>query len=237
MKSIGIIGAGSFGVFLAKHLEQTCQVKLYSKSGRGGKWAASLDEVAKCDYLILSIPLEAYTEVLQNLKPLIGEQTVIVDVCSVKEKPVETIKAILPGQPVVATHPLFGPESATESLAGHTLVLCPDVSTKEPLQKVASFVARLGMDVVQMSCAEHDKEMAVVQGLTFFIARSLHEMGIHNQRLQTPTFMRLLYLAEIDSHHSDELFYTIQQGNAQAIAVRERFLKTVNELNQSIESE
>ncbi len=222
---------------MAKHLEQHCTVKLYSKSGRGGKWAASLEDVAVCDYLILSVPLEAYAEVLQSVKPLIGAETVIVDVCSVKQKPVEIITEILPDQPMVATHPLFGPESASESLVGHTLVLCPEVSDKESVEKISSFASNLGMDVVEMTCEEHDAEMAVVHGLTFFIARSLREMGIHDQRLQTPTFKRLLYLAEIDSHHSDQLFYTIQRGNPKATTVRDRFLRTVNELNKSIESE
>lgn len=235
MKTIGIIGAGSFGIFLARHLGKHAEVKIYSKSGRGGEWAASLEDVTRCDYLILSIPLEAYKEVLESVKPLINEKTVIVDVCSVKEKPVQLINDILPNQPVVATHPLCGPESAAESLEGHTLVLCPDASFKEPLEAISAFASKLGMKVERMTCVEHDEEMAMVQGLTFFIARSLHEMGIHDQRLQTPTFKRLLYLAEIDSHHSDELFYTIQRGNPRMEDVRNRFLKTVQELNDSIE--
>jgi prephenate dehydrogenase len=234
MTTVGIIGAGSFGMFLAEKLDVFCDVKISSRSGKGGKWAASLEEVAGCDYIIPSIPVEAYESTLTTLKTHIKKDSVIVDICSVKEKPGQIIKKVLPDNLLVATHPLFGPESAKDTLKGHCLVLCPDVSNTGELEKIATFAEVLELDVIQMTAVEHDQEMAVVQGLTFFIARTLHEVGIHRQKLETPSFKRLLHLAELETHHTDDLFYTIQNGNDQTTKIRQKFIDTTNKLNAAI---
>lgn len=237
MKTVGIIGFGSFGKFLAEKLSSHAKVLVYSQSGRTSSWMTSLEEVAAVDYLILSIPLDAYNETLTALKPHLTDRTVLVDVCSVKVKPIAKIREILPLQPLVATHPLFGPESAAVSLDGHTFVMCPELSTPEPYLHIKRFADSLGLKVVEMSAEEHDRELAVVHGLTFFIARSLEEMNIHDQKLHTPTFQRLLNIVEVDRHHSPELFRTIQNGNDYARDMRRRFIDTAQRVNKELEVE
>lgn len=233
MKTVGIVGGGSFGQLLAEKLDGKVEVLLSSRS-RQTRWSASLAEVAQADYLILAIPLTAYAAVLSELKSHLGSQTIIVDVCSVKVEPIELIRQILPDVKVVATHPLFGPESAAQSVQDHTVVLCPDVSDQEELAVIEVFVQSLGLKIVRMSAEEHDAQMAVVQGLTFFIARALKNTGIHQQKLETPSFRRLLHLAELEEHHSDDLFYTIQNGNPQTKAAREAFTQALVDLNAQI---
>lgn len=233
MKAVGIIGFGSFGKLLAEKLDPYCKVLVYSKSGKANKWAASFEAVATADFVIPSIPLNAYKEVLKKLKPLLNSRTVIVDVASVKVIPIELIQEILPGQPLVATHPLFGPESAKDSFAGHTLVLCPEAADQGSLSFVKRFVSdALGLRVVEISAQEHDREMAVVHGLTFFIARCLKDMHLHKQTLSTPTFEKLLKLAEIESHHSADLFHTIQAGNPYVKDVRKVFLAQATQIDK-----
>lgn len=234
MKSVGIIGFGSFGAFLAEQLSSFCQVKVYSASGRQNQWARSLKEIATCDFVIPAVPLEAYSTTLQELKPLLKPETVIVDICSVKVEPMQRIAELLPGQPTAATHPLFGPESAKDSLEGHVLVLCPDQSDPEALAQVQTFAETLKLKVITMTCQEHDQEMATVHGLTFFIAHALKDMGLHSQKLATPSFKKLLALAELEQHHSQDLFLTIQNGNPYTKKIREEFLKQANKLNQQI---
>ncbi|MEO5627920.1 MAG: prephenate dehydrogenase [Candidatus Saccharimonadales bacterium] len=234
MKSIGIIGFGSFGKFLAEQLSAHGEVKVYSASGKQSQWATSLQNVAECDYVIPAVPLEAYEKTLTELKPFLMPTTVIVDVCSVKVEPMQIIANCLPGQPVVATHPLFGPESAKDSLKDHVLVLCPDQSDVDQLQIVEKFAMNLELDVVKMTCTQHDQEMATVHGLTFFIAHALKDMGLHNQKLATPSFKKLLALAELEKHHSQDLFLTIQNGNPYTEAVRQQFVDEATKLNQQI---
>ena len=237
MKSVGIIGFGSFGRFLAEKLSSYAKVYVYSASGKASSWAASIEEIAVCDYIIPAIPLASYRDVLGQLKPHLAQRAVIVDVCSVKVTPLAIIRDVLPDQPVVATHPMFGPESASVSLEGHTIVMCPDVSAEEPYGLLRTYLTSVGLDVREMTLEEHDREIAVVQGLTFFVARTLETMGIHDQQLHTPSFSRLLKLAELEHHHSQELFETIQVGNPLTTDVRKRFLATAEQIHAELEEE
>lgn len=236
MKTVGIIGFGSFGKLAADIIDPHTEVKIYSpRSVVPDRWAASLSEVARADFVVLSIPLTAYSEFLPTLKPLLGQSSVVIDICSVKVRPMELLQELLPGQPLVATHPLFGPESAAKSVKGFTLVVCPESSDPEALETISEFARLQGIEVVRMTAEEHDQEMATVHGLTFFIAQSLVDMGLHSTRLATPSFKKLLQLAELEQHHSLELFQTIQAGNPKAAAVRHRFLEQSNRINTLIE--
>lgn len=219
---------------MAEKLDAHTKVLVYSASGKQSKWATTLEQVASADYVMLAIPLDAYADMLEQLKPLLAPHSVLVDVCSVKEKPLRIIREHLPDHRLLATHPLFGPESAARSLKGHVLVLCPEESDPDALQEAGEFAAGLGLEVKVMSAREHDREMATVHGLTFFIARILKDCSLHDQVLATPSFKRLLSLAELEQHHSDDLFYTIQAGNDQTAEIRDRFIRTAEALNATI---
>lgn len=236
MKTVGIIGFGSFGKFLAEKLSSHAKVLVYSEGGQANSWAASFDEVAACDVVIPAVPLSAYPEVLNLLAGSLRPDSVIVDICSVKVKPVEMITEILPHQPRVATHPMFGPESASVSFAEHTLVMCPEVSTPGPYDMVKRFAETLDLKVVEMTTQAHDQEIAVVQGLAFFVGRALNEFGIHDQKLRTPSFESLLSVAELEQHHSIELFRTIQTGNPWSEDVRTRFIDAARQVNADLQS-
>lgn len=238
MKTVGIVGFHGFGEFLAGWLDGHVQLRISSRSPGDvpEKWRATLAEAARCDYLVLSIPLSTYPVVLEQLRGSIGEHTVIVDVCSVKIKPIELIQKIVPGQRLIATHPLFGPQTAADSLVGHTLVICPEVSDDAQVKIVGDFAQSLGLKVVQKSAEQHDKDMAVVHGLTFFVARTLMNAGIHDVELQTPSFQKLLSLAELEMHHSSDLFNTIQSGNPYTKEVRELFVAEAMKINEQIDS-
>lgn len=238
MKTIGIVGygEGSFGQLLANNLSQVFTVKVSSRNPESvpKQWRAELAEVAQCDVLIPSIPLSVYEQFLTSISPLIAAHTIIVDVCSVKTQPIAIIKRILPNQPVVATHPLFGPQSAERGVYGHTLVMCPDVSTPEPYSQFKKLASQVGLRVVEKTAEEHDREMAVVQGLTFFVARALLNSGIHDMTLHTPSFKKLLSLAELESHHTDDIFRTIQKGNPYTAEIRAAFVREVDSLNNEL---
>lgn len=233
--TIGIIGAGSFGMFLAEKLAPFAEVKVYSRSGKGGRWNATLEATAQCDWLIPSIPLDAYDTSLAVFVSHVRPNTILVDVCSVKEVPMQHLERLFPDHRRVATHPLFGPESAGDSLVGHVVVLCKDFSDPSVYQTVKRFAEQLQLKVIEMTAAEHDREMAMVQGLTFFIARALKDMHLHKMQLETPSFKRLRHLADLEVHHSDELFKTIQRGNPQTAAVREIFLREAEAIHRQLE--
>lgn len=236
MKTVGIIGFNGFGEFLAGKLDPF--VKVCASSRNPGvvptKWRASFDRAVACDYLILSIPLSAYESVLLEVAKQITSSTVIIDVCSVKVRPVELLDRHLPGQKRVITHPLFGPQSAMDSLEGHTMVLCPEVSDKDHYSVIKEFCQSLGLTIAEISADKHDQEMANVHALTFFIARALVQMNVHESLLRTPSFQRILDLADLERHHSEDLFRTIQLSNPYATNAREAFITAAQKLNQTL---
>lgn len=237
MKTLGIIGYGHFGKFLVEKLTPHFNVKVYSASGKDNQWSTTLEDVATCDFLVLSLPLAKHSEVCEQLKPLLAAHTVIVDVCSIKEESGRIIKRHLPNQPLLSTHPLFGPESAQDSLDGHVIVLCPDMTADALLVPSKAFFETLGLQVVVMSSEEHDKSMALVQGLTFFVARVLKDFNLHESKLVTPSFKKLIALAELEKQHTKELFITVQKGNPHADAQRQRFIKRAQELQDLLSNE
>lgn len=231
MTSVGIIGFGSFGSFLASKLEGLCTVKVYDPNSQVPQmFASKLDDVSICDYVVLAIPLEAYKGVIDSIAGYLGKDTVVVDISSVKAEPARILHELLPDRKAVVMHPLFGPQSAASGLNGHTLVMCPEVSDPKPYASIKRFSQGLGLNVVEKSAENHDKDMAYAQGLTFFVARALMRMNIHSIELQTPSFKKLLDLAELESHHSDELFTTIQMGNAFTDVVRQEFTSQIDQI-------
>lgn len=236
-ETLGIIGYGHFGAFLAEKLSPHFDLKVYSPSGRANGWSASLEQVAMRDYVVLSLPLAKHAEVCEQIKPHVKPQTVIVDVCSIKEESSAIIQRHLPGQPLLSTHPLFGPESAADSLEGHTIVLCDDMTTPSLMEPSRQFFDALGLQTEIMSSRKHDENMALVQGLTFFVARALKDFNLGNSQLVTPSFKKLVALAELEAQHTPELFVTIQKGNPHAEAVRQQFLDRAGELQALLQKE
>jgi prephenate dehydrogenase len=235
MKSVGIIGYGSFGAFLVRKLSGKVGVKVhdpYADVPQG--LSCSIEAISKCEYVVLAIPVSAYKETLNKIKLLITSETVLVDISSVKSVPVSLLKEFLPKQKRVIMHPLFGPQSAEESFDGHVVVMCPSESDKESYDSVREYVESLGLKVVEKTPEEHDKEMALAQGLTFFLARALLRSQVHDVELITPSFKKLLDLAELESHHSEDLFKTIQLNNPYTAEMRSQFIQVIDNLNKEL---
>lgn len=231
--TLGIIGTGSFGKFLAEKLAPHFAVRLVGRSSI----AADFKNAVKSDYVVLAIPFAAYAEMLPRLRRLMPPTSVLIDVCSVKTLPVAAIREALPGQPLLATHPLFGPESAAKTIKGQTIIVCPQPGGDKLEQAASDMFRKLGLHVVGVSEAHHDQMMADLQGLTFFVARILALYGIGPRAVMTPSYQRLLELADLEKHHSVDLFATIQLANPYAAEARQKFLESTEQLAASLAKE
>lgn len=237
IQSIGIIGLGSFGQFLASLAPKDVAVWGSSRTVEqlDGVEIKSLEEVVKADVLILGFPLNAYETMLQKIAPLLPEDTLVVDVCSVKVKPEQLLEKHLPQHAnILSTHPLFGPQSAANGTRDHKLVVTKDIESEKSQELLQYCKGALELDVSHMTAEEHDRIMARVHALTFFIARSLHEMGLTNEQFMTPSYQQLLNMVAFDKNHSNELFDTIENGNPFATNVREEFIKQIEKVHHSI---
>jgi prephenate dehydrogenase len=157
----------------------------------------------------------------------------VVDVASVKVKPLAMMAALLPaGADWLGTHPMFGPQSGREGIAGLRVALCaPDRARRARL--VRWFLSRrLRLEVLPMTAERHDHEIAYIQGLTHWVAKALREIELPDPRLATTAYHHLLAIEEILRHDSDALFLTIQKENPFVAAARAELMSKLLEIEE-----
>ncbi|HEY4364268.1 MAG TPA: prephenate dehydrogenase [Bryobacteraceae bacterium] len=243
VETIGFIGFGEFGQFFARCLAPHFQITVCDQADRsdaaraiGVTWS-SLADVAAKDLVVLSVPLKALEPVLVALKPHLAPGTTLMDVCSVKQEPIRLIRQHLPQADLIATHPLFGPQSYSLPNVQCKLVVCPPEKLSPRHQFLLThFRDALKLTILEVPADQHDREMANVQALSHFIAKALVEIDLKASELSTPSFDLLVQFTGLLAKDSWELFETIQNGNPCAREVRAGLLNALTDLNTRLES-
>ncbi len=239
--TIGILGFGRFGRLMGRYLAEDFSVLVYSRNDRSqeilqtGSVPASLPQVCSQDVVILGVPISTMKSVLARINPLISNKTLVVDVCSVKERPVRWMKALLPPHiPVLATHPMFGPDSASDSLKGCKIVLCPIRIDARRYAKIKTYLASKGLVTIETTPDIHDRQIAVSLALTHFIGRSLSEFGSMPLEIDTEGYQRLLHTLEVVSHDTWQLFQDMHTYNRYAARSRKAFIDAMVKIDKKL---
>jgi prephenate dehydrogenase len=225
--ALGLIGYGAFGRLTARHLSAWFDILAHDPAATQGDDAAtlvSLEEAAAGPTVVLAVPVEVLEATLEAIRPHLRADALVIDVGSVKVKPARLMGERLPdGVRIVGTHPLFGPQSAKDGVAGLRIAVC-EVRGSKDARRVAAFCRRaLKLKVFQVSPEDHDREAATVQGLTHLIARVLLAMEPLPTRMTTASFERLMQAVDMVRHDSPAVFRAIEGDNPFAAEVRERF--------------
>jgi prephenate dehydrogenase len=236
MKSLGLIGFGQFGQLAASVLKSQFDVTVTDTAPQAAATAqamgvrfGSLAQAAARELVIVAVPVVAMRGVFAAMAPHVQPGALVIDVGSVKMLPAQWMTETLPAHvDLVATHPLFGPQSARTGLKGLRLVVCPIRGERH--EKVAAFGRSLGLTVTVTNPEEHDREMAYVQALTHLIGRSLVNLGIPDEQLKTPSYQHLLELCSLIGADSFELFTAIQMQNPFAAEVAGAFVDQARSL-------
>jgi prephenate dehydrogenase len=245
-ETFGIIGYGHFGQLLASSLARHGKVLVYDvdaakvDDASDGIRPASLDEVAAADVVVLAVPFTALAGVLDDIRDRLRPETVVMDVVSSKQRATELLEqTLLPEANFLATHPLFGPPSMTSIDPGLRIVVTAErgsaaAGLREFLEQ------ELGLVVVLLSPDEHDRAMAYMQSLPFFIARALVSIDLlelqHRDALAIPSFEKLAEIAFIEQQHTVGMFDTSQISNPYADEARRHFLTALQQLQAEIEA-
>lgn len=224
---LGLIGFGAFGRLTARHLSPWFDIVAHDPATTDGEGDAVLTDLATsaaCPTVVLAVPVEALATTLDAVRPHLTPGALIVDVGSVKVKPAHLMDQRLPPDVrIVGTHPLFGPQSGKDGIAGLRIAVCP-VRAERDARRVAAFCRRaLGLKVFLVSPEDHDREAATVQGLTHLIARVLIAMEPLPTRMTTASFDRLMQAVDMVRHDSPAVFRAIERDNPFAAEVRDRF--------------
>jgi prephenate dehydrogenase len=132
----------------------------------------------QCDLVIVSVPIRDTVRVIEEIVPVLTRDQLLCDLTSLKAAPVS---AMLKSEAqVIGLHPLFGP--TVPSLLHQTIVVCPARATDESVSSLLAIFIREGAECTIATPDQHDRMMAVVQGLTHFVtlcmAESIRRLGI-----------------------------------------------------------
>lgn len=174
------------------------------------------DVAALADVVILSVPIAKVVSIVRDISPQLRPDAALMDITSVKQRPLDAMLKAFAGE-VVGTHPLFGPQE--RSIVGRTVVLCPGRGERW-LHWLKDLLEQAGARVKVTSATEHDRMMAVVQGLSHFVLialeKSIRQLGVSPQDLEeysTPTFATLHRLAKRLLSQDAQLYACIQLAN------------------------
>lgn len=237
IKTVGLLGFGAFGRLIAAHIGPHVDLLIHDPNmvqppvaNDASVRFRSMAEVAACDLVILAMPVSALEGALIDIRPHLQPEAIVLDVGSVKIKPVELMSRLLPDTVhIVATHPLFGPQSGKDGIAGLKVVLCPVRGSA--LSPIAAFLKQvLKLDVIISTADKHDRDVAVVQGLTHLIGQVLAHMEPFPTTMTTPSFELLKQVVDMVRHDSVEVYRAIEQENPHAPHVRAQFFDIAQNL-------
>lgn len=237
--TLGLIGYGAFGRLTAKHLSPWFDIVAHDPAaGEGDEFAVLTDlaSAAACPIVVLAAPVDALAEVAEAMGPHLAPGAVVIDVGSVKVLPGQVLAASLPPHvKIVGTHPLFGPQSAKAGIEGHRIAVCPIRGDREARRVAAFCRLALKLKVFQVSAEDHDREAAVVQGLTHLIAKVLLAMEPLPTRMTTVSFDRIMQAVEMVRHDSPAVFLAIERDNPYSAEVRDRFFALADQARAELD--
>jgi len=220
-------GSGKMGRWFARHLlaegdevvisGRTESKVMEARRELGVDTASSVEAVKDADVILLSVPIETFEDIVVELAPHIQPEQVVVDVTSVKVMPVAAMHWHLKTRLVLGTHPLFGP--GAKGITGQNFVVTPTNNEERTLaEKVRDYLETRGARVSLMTPEEHDDKMAVILGLSHFIAVVAADTLISSNKVAQPTalggitYKVLLTLVESVISENPELYASIQMN-------------------------
>lgn len=162
-KTIGIIGGlGVMGVWFKRYFESKGFRVLVSDldTELTNKMLAK-----ESDIIILSTPMEAALEVAGQIGPVLSEEKLLMDICSLKSDIVQKMVESTNSE-VIGCHPMFGQH--TKDLNDQNIILCKGRGDSYT-EFFKNIFEKDGAVVTFSTPQKHDHYMAVVQGLTHLL--------------------------------------------------------------------
>jgi prephenate dehydrogenase len=225
----GIVGLGLMGGSFAKAVKKygiSSSVVGYDHNENHKKQALELDlvekivdidELLKCDVIILCIPVDAIVSFMPTLEG-IDKDTTIIDFGSTKKLIVDNIPKSLrenfvPAHPMTGTEK-FGPKAAIDGLyEGKTIVLC-DLEQCGDIHKYRALdiFNAIAMRIVKMDSSTHDIHACFISHLPHAISYALANTVMHNEdpnniiSLAGGGFRDMSRIAKSSSHMWTDIF-------------------------------
>ena len=164
-------------------------------AGRNGPYDRK-DLAQTCDLVMISVPIRDTVQVIREIAPLMTPHQLLCDLTSLKVAPVAAMLASK--AQVVGLHPMFGP--TVPALAGQRIIATPARCPPDRLEQLLGIFRGEGACITVTTPEEHDRMMAMVQGLTHFATLCMAEtMRRGNVGIgEALAFMSPVYRIELD---------------------------------------
>jgi prephenate dehydrogenase len=132
---------------------------------------------------------------------------------------------------------MFGPDSASDSLAGRKICLCKVRIAESRYHKIKDYLEAKGLIVIEATAADHDRQIATSLALTHLIGRTLSESGARRLDIDTEGYKRLLHILEVVERDTWQLFMDMNRYNPYARKKRIEFIDIMKDINARLEQE
>jgi len=184
---------------------------------------------APLDVVLFSVSIVSFEKTLTVLAPYMeGKGLLVVDVLSVKEHPATLLDKYVPKDcDILATHPMFGPESGGGPNGWRGLTFVYDAvrvadrpQARDRVERFLSVFDEQGCRMVPMTSAQHDQFAAESQFVTHLVGRMLGHLSLKPTPIDTKGFESLLGVVKNTNADSFDLFfglYKYNENNAKSI--------------------
>ncbi|MBA7493722.1 T-protein [subsurface metagenome] len=198
------------------------------KQQLGVEVASNVEAVKRADAVLISVPIDSFEGVVEHIAPYLHSGQIIVDITSIKVFPVETMHKHIKTGLVLGIHPVFGP--GARDVVNQNFVLTPTNDRERTLaQKIKEYLEARGAGVTVMTPQEHDEMMAVILGLSHFIALVSADTLLGFDKLKQMeaisgiTFKVLLTLIESVISEDAELYASLQMSLPNMMEIEKLF--------------
>lgn len=237
-EEVGLVGFGRFGKMAYEYLRRDKKLRVYNHNPEKIQdlpERATLKEALSAPLIILCVPISGMEQFCKKMAPLLREGQVVVDTCSVKAGPVEWMLTHLPETvEILGTHPLFGPDSGKEGIAGLKIALCPVRIKEEAYGSICRYLEGLQLVVIEATPEEHDQQIAKSQAVFHLIAQAMKQLDWGRQAISTPGPEAFYRLIESVQHDTDQLFLDMERENPHAAKWRTQFIQKLSALDKEL---
>lgn len=243
---IAILGAGKMGIWFTNFCKNKSDTVILA--GRNTEKLAKLkkelqietttdfqEAVQNADIVLICTSISSFENIVKKIAPATHKKQVIMDICSIKEHPINIMHQYIKTATVLGTHPVFGPGS--NGINHKTCVLTPTNPQEEAVaEQYKQWLEKEGANAFIMTPQKHDELMSIILGLPHFIGLVTCETLLaqenftESKKLAGTTYRMLFTLAEATAQETPDLFANVQTKLSNLGKMEESFIQNAQSL-------
>ena len=182
---VGVVGLGLIGGSIFKGMDGKHDVVGVSRSVSEAGGSKDYSMLSGCNVVFVCTPMNKTLEILDKLEEFLDENTIVTDVCSLKEfvSHKSYRYKFIPSHPMAGTEHNGWEHSFPELFEGATWAVTPKDDTDiKDFEVLKSLIEDLGAKTIMTTPREHDKAVALISHAPMLVAQALCK-NIENNEL------------------------------------------------------